>query len=81
MGNERSDVSKSSVNITFHGGRQDCSDSPRFPREVGVNQFPGPTMTHDEMMSFFQEDFDMTPPQVTLLENLFTNRQYYLYII
>merc|ERR1711881_587221 len=47
-----------------HAGRQDCPTSPATDE---IFEFPGPTMTRDEMMSWFAEDFDMTEPQVVAL--------------
>ena len=61
------------LDLSFKGGRQDCSTSPGTP---DFNTFPSASSSGSEMFSWFESDFDMTPEEVCNLHYLYVNTSY-----
>ena len=58
------------LDLSFKGGRQDCSTSPDTS---DFNTFPSASTSGSEMFAWFESDFDMTPEEVCNLHDLYVN--------
>ena len=61
------------LDLSFKGGRQDCSTSPDTS---DFNTFPSASASGSEMFNWFESDFDMTPEEVCNLLYLHVNTSY-----